>query len=1263
MAFRRQYPHAELRIPTVPNFPLSSPITEEVASPTSSSSDERDPERTRPFEYLSKVPSRNPFVRRAEYEGRSESNQLETSSYGFQNGHQNGESGPKPLATRNSSERPVGLNLVTDFSSHSNVQEKTAQSPLVDLDDLKMLAEKRETERTTQRLKGILKKDTNHGFYRLSEDYSNATRRRSSWVDMTPRISPKKKYKDELSPSDRPIMIGFSMPFESPDSQKEKPRELDIADSQRTPLTPSIVVTPAREDGFWSSLSPEHHRPRATSSIYSQPTPSWEHSDTPVPPVPAIPAQHAAAKNEVLSPKSPRRQSLASTRKHRSFSAGTVFEEDEVSRPGTRSRSYSTSSVKRAFDRLSGIDGVSRLSVNTEHDRHQSQGWWTYLLSPLLGRSSTMTSRKTLIEDRPPVPAIKTNLSESSDEWWEKEVSCFSPETPETAGVTRGEVASWQNNDTNPFADFNSITDPQAEPLGERNATSFMFPGRAIQGSAAEYYQACAHELFSSRPYFECVDHVCSITPQDMIPVAEPDAVADDTLNEKGLLVDVDDMPRSQPQDDRSSLAPTSVSKTCSCGASAAAAGESEGLNRSPKEDGPPMGSASETSRAGSPEPRARGSVPDASDDNTPIESSPEPSRHSSPDPEPQPRGMEGPPPADSEYEKQQSFNPFVQQAPAAAAPPPVHVYIQQAPQQAAAPIQAPPPVITTERMIPQYVMIPPPHNQEQPPQPQRPDPVSPGFQRASEAPGSIPLSEVENSPAPAYTSSPATLPPRVEPAPVTREVTTNPFAERGRIESRRRRHEKEEAIGKKAGGLWRGRGCISSKGCFGRSGREGRLKRRWYMAIAAFFLAIVIVAIVLAIVLTRKGDATPVESQWLNLTGYPPMPTGIATVAAPEPKVQNSGCITPASLWSCALPKEQQDTNEPYPANQPNFRVEIQFRNGTYPNSTTVASDKSKRTPGSFDPSPAPPDMKEQAFLGNTTDNNTAPYAGEETPFYMTILSPVPFSKNQHARRSDKSDNAFPDLESLIPSPDVESDGTAAAANLYPLPESQPVRLYNRGQDTEHYGFYTYFDRSIFLSSTTPLDGRRSDPKADDNGGSSKTKARTRCTWAQTRFLVQIWTKPERSGKTLLSSNSTSASASASPSPISTSTSTTQSQPTSTSNSSAIDFTRPGSFPYPITLTLDRHGGDAQKKMLYCYGLESDLHINTTAKKLQLENRDFAGRIVNSAPGIFNTTGSESKSSSSEDKGKEKDGDELGGFDGGSGGCSCQWGNWISKS
>jgi hypothetical protein len=480
-----------------------------------------------------------------------------------------------------------------------------------------------------------------------------------------------------------------------------------------------------------------------------------------------------------------------------------------------------------------------------------------------------------------------------------------------------------------------------------------------------------------------------------------------------------------------------------------------------------------------------------------------------------------------------------------------------------------------------------------------------------------------------------------------------NPTGERGPAEARRQRLEREDAIGRKVGGFWRGRGCFSKKGCFGRPGREGRTKRRWYFCICLFFLIIVILAIVLAITLTRKGDTTPVQSQWLNLTGYPPMPTGISTVAGAEPQVEQPGCIKPSSLWSCALPNGQQSDNKPYAADEPKFRLEIRFRNGTYDNSTVASTtSKTRRADAnSWDPSPSPPSTADQTFIGNTTDGNSLPYAGEETPFYITILSPVQITSSSLYRRSSANDTTtFPNLTAVIPAPSENSDGTAAAATLYPLPESQPIRLYNRGKDNEHYGFYTYFDKSIFLASRAPLNGSATDySPLDTNGGSTESDAVVRCTWSQTRFLVQIWTQPSKLGYTLLksgSNNSTSTTSTSAATPTSTS------EPTS--SSSATDFTRPGSFPYPISITVDRHGGAEKKKLLYCYGVESDQHYNITDRKLQLEDRGFGGSLVNPASGIFDDLGGDSSSNSSA---------VYGGVDGGTGGCSCRWANWITRS
>lgn len=201
--------------------------------------------------------------------------------------------------------------------------------------------------------------------------------------------------------------------------------------------------------------------------------------------------------------------------------------------------------------------------------------------------------------------------------------------------------------------------------------------------------------------------------------------------------------------------------------------------------------------------------------------------------------------------------------------------------------------------------------------------------------------------------------------------------------------------------------------------------------------------------------------------------------------------------------------------------------------------------------------------------------------------------------------------------------NGTAAAATLYPLPSTQPIRLFNRGKDTEHYGFYTYFDRSIFLATQAPLNGGFLDSKqlTDRNGGSSIEDAQVRCTWAQTRFLVQIWTGQTKS---LLQQDSQSKG----------------------NGGGSYTYTRPGSFPYPVSITLDRHGGSAKEKMVYCYGMDDDggRGLNATAVKLQLEDRGFSGSLISPAPGIFNST-------------QDSANDAV---DGGDGGCKCQWTNWT---
>ncbi|KAJ5431758.1 hypothetical protein N7445_008256 [Penicillium cf. griseofulvum] len=1405
----------DLQVP-VPNFPLSSPISEEISSPSCSSEDQE--ERDRPFALLSKGARQKLEAKSAKDGNRSPiSSHREASRVNI-----------RVTKKRKSVAKPLGLNLVTDFTlapvptprKQSN-PVPNATAPFVDLNDLKLLSKVREKERSTQKSKDIFKKRISRGFHRLPETVQSQNHSLSGTgiSFLTPRDEDPFHDRNEhgISPSDRHVMIGLTVP------RNESVERLQEPDSAGTPLTPSIIVTPAP----WNEASnsgTEMLRPRATSSVYSQPTPRLWQYETDVPPVPAIPAQHTNA-TKAPAGEAAYQNTLGVERNTRGLSPASIWEDDSPPRTPDTVRSLPK-------DRQQG-----RLSVNTQadEDRPQSQGWWTYILSPLLGRSIKSPLSPSFPQESPSTPSPTTTRTRREPKEWiqrEKEISCFSPDTPETP-APMGEKAfeisrSFEQDQYQQGPECHQSPPPAyvSNVSSRQNTMSFMFGNnQTIQGEAAEYYQACAHELFSKTPYFECINHVCSITPQT--PVAMPAGATNGTADgNRGLaLVALEESGQSGVEGacdnhirvpsttstkntglliDMDSPRPETTTGTLPAGY-AVRAKEVQVLSPSSEfsshtwdssvVDESDKGSVAHGARGGVSESRSqRATSPplppipvappvEATDRQVLEPSSPAPAPASIPIPEPAPAlapqitnnfhyTQPQPQPA------VQPVQPVVQYVPVftqAGQPQPMEPIIQQPQAQEASreilepPAQPDPQIVTprtewpwgnrgqpqertqVQQPAPQghisgfewaYVQqgqpqkLPVAETTQAPPQTRQPtnghanlprgplviqgrqsgsgwpfsltahphsnappvppvpqahltrpevqhpeeqaqtsvtqdrqhgseepqaerglspgselaprghlqasEPISPGFQRAAGGPGSIPMSDMQ-APAPAYSQIPRdpALPPRydIQPRydndPTAGVSSVNPSGEIGPHETRRRRLEKEEAASRRVCSLWRGRGPFSKKS--GRPGREGRTRRRWYFVICIFFLIIVILATILAITLTRKGDETPVQSRWLNLTGYPPMPTGIATLAGTEPQLEKSTCITPSSMWSCALPKDQQDANQPYNANQPNFRVSIRFRNGTYDNSTAVSSKLRIRSDDLFNPSPAAPRDAEQEFLGQYTDNNTAPYAGEETPFYMSLLSPVSLSAASIYRRSSPSNGtAYPNISSIIPAPEENADGTPSAAMLYPLPSSQPIRLYNRGLATEHYGFYSYFDKSIFLTSQTKPS------TTDTNGGTSKSDAKYRCTWSQTRLLVQIWTQPDKIGRHLLPQSNNATSTSSAP------TSTN----TPTSSSSATDFSRPGSFPYPVTISIDRHGGAEKKKMVYCYPIQDDGHYNITSVQLQLEDRAVGGDLINPASGLFKGLGGTNNGTV----------EEAGGVDGGGGGCGCQWVNWISN-
>ncbi|KAK7714278.1 hypothetical protein SLS64_004378 [Diaporthe eres] len=586
---------------------------------------------------------------------------------------------------------------------------------------------------------------------------------------------------------------------------------------------------------------------------------------------------------------------------------------------------------------------------------------------------------------------------------------------------------------------------------------------------------------------------------------------------------------------------------------------------------------------------------------------------------------------------------------------------------------------------------------------PPSPQPGSPGLDGTMTSQGGIKLTDVPLTPAVATVP---VLPDRAAGTYVTGDhflanYGNDPAA---KIERTRRRHEKEDYVAHKAGGFWRGRGCIPENGCYGRSGREGRQRRRiWIGAICLAFLLLTTLGVVLGVVLSRRvarpaaaGNTTTggttggseIDTVWLNLTGFPPIPTGLSTIVAPDNSQIVNGCAAPSTLWSCSLPPEQQAANEPHDADQPGFIFQIQYDNNTrqlwnIPNGTPPtptqptgsttsgasasssgsatstgtspspsatnsiqggdlsspsANNLDKRATTLYDtgiaPSPDPPSFQEMWFLGNTTDGIVSDdKAGEPTPFYISFFTNTSGSAGPNMLTTPNGAGAGAETEKrgigngigsgtdssgslseLLPPPPLNADGTGAPAQLRPFPYQQPLRLFDRGLPTEHYGFYSYFNKTIYVTS---MDGNETGGPvaADASGGSREGSAKFLVSWTQTRFVVKIWTR-RGSGARLMGGSG---------------------RPAGDVDDLAA---MPGTFPYPVTVGEDTHGGSVDLKATFAYGVEPDRHVNTTDATLFTNDVGFGGAAVNP---------------------RLPDGDlSWGGVDGGTGGCRCEWVNWV---
>ena len=1305
----------ERNVPTATNLPFSSPITTEIPFPRSPDDDFSDHTSTfsNPFASSRLQPGNG-----NESDSTSGMDEFALDKYrdiGSQQAirrissrrHARNFSIQKSPGQKKAARGKPGLNLVTNFSRRP-VQVQDAGIGFVGLSDLKNLSTdvdpsslerpKIYTAQTVDTLEPVqggslldsiarpqakrsrtAPKPSKRLYNELTDEEHARSKRTINALGINTNISPppyaprevsqgglNERKITELSPSDRPIPIGLSVSSAnlaqhaiSPESTVADPQSSRSRSySQTTPATPVIIITPATDTAPWprngknSAISSR----RPASSIYSQSTAFPRNDESEVPPLPDLWA-NARYRNMHDQPNFDEKR-------------GSVF--DTADDGNMRQRRFSTSSIVedhqptglgRRFSNESQRGILSnRLSVNTVATRHRSHGWWNYIVSPFITRSSTFRSKRGTPEETDVPPLPNTYRQEGSPqeksvvdekEEWEKwsSTGTSDPKHSTCHSSIWTDMSAWERERDRFAADAHS---PRVSMLAKKavhmqqgsSATiPFMMAG---DGLAAEYFRACAHDQNSPWPYFECQNHSCALEGKGKRGIDEPRMEhrksLEGTAEGEDKARDIDEREtesfnlKSEEEENRGTAA--LVAKD--------GLGDEDQVNHNPHNPffQSPQNRFSAAFREiiNPPRPRSESGstiIDDEPDIVSPNvhEASAAPVRRAGPPiatpiPPPNVNTPFAALPPDAQAER--SLTPESQVGPSRShepewiAMPEPHASLERG--RPGLPPYSPPRRIT--RFPPYVAVMPPDHH---PGYPDSPGPLSPGMQQALASRSAIPMSEMSQQPAypePSYQMSRAyheaqELPPRPNNAFFSENI--EPLDEqRRRNEVRRQGYEREDAAARKVGGLWRGRGCFGDRGCIGRGGREGRNKRRWFMVIGASLLVMVIVVISLAMTITRRGDATPVQSAWVNITGFPPMPTGISTIARPDAAIENSGCVKPSTMWSCAVPKAQQSSIAPNDSDQPNFRLEIRFVNGTINNSNSSIHTNStvKRKLSSRDAfleslytaDPAPPSTSEQVFLGNTTDNITGPnFAGEATPFFISLLNPANISNLSSAVLSTSTSQQQP--------------------TALPLPFSQPLRLYNRGESTEHFGFYSYFTKSILLSSQAPIKASQfaseidNPPSEDEDGGSTAAQAKVMCFWRQTRFLVQIWTGLSSSAA-LLGNGSAVGFPSTATRP--------SSSATPTADSSNV-FTPPGSFPYPVTISVDRHGGDPAKKEVACYPLTAAGALDSNGEKLEVEDRGNGGNLVNPAVDGKNTVGAS----------------WAGGVDGGTGGCECQWQNW----
>ncbi|KAM0714838.1 hypothetical protein Q7P37_009302 [Cladosporium fusiforme] len=872
----------------------------------------------------------------------------------------------------------------------------------------------------------------------------------------------------DVSPSDRIIPIGIAIPSAAVSNHTTSP----LASTPRTcsppqygleATTPTIVITPAKDDFDLTPPSYPFQNQRPASSVYSRytncaPRTADRMETPPVPPLPLF-AQEAR-KRTVLESKGTLYEEIGSAKSHKAtLSVCTVFEEDEQHQP-LSARDPSEHKL-RALKRQSTLPTPRR-----------SRGWWNVITSPFSARTN--------------IPFWKSPTEESSDR---------AAILDDASAMGISDVSRRPAFESDP----NELTEPRSAPLladspvpitGLRSAPkrSITAPGAMdpsstglniyripSQGEAAAYYDQTRH--FPS----------LVIQPDDAVPrsMFEDDSPLTDvcacerhrhgnTTDSKGAVTGGDEANRGS---------------TCSkngTSAQAVVVTGSEDL-KSPFDDSHAVddqGGPQESPQ------RALFTSPTAEELQSPAPApaaapavAPIPATVPIPDQQPADRGQ-----PDTNAESRMSVmssTPILEDA---------HMATVVGPRSSNGEQRA--------------VVIPPSRGPTPPPA----DDYN-GLQTSAMASRSI---EQPGSNEPSVQPQQSMARPAMHSRESSRGLgITN--SEQDLFPPPKLLSEKPRLGTDRFGQL-----CLVTE-------KDQRPRQPWHrrflwLIIAGCMSLLVLLIVLLVLFIPQFNRDNPVQAQWMNLTGFPALPTGVATVVQPKKTLDENLCTHPPGLWTCSVPENQRADLTPgiNSSGLPNFRLEIRFRNHTLENTTALIPTSPPRSPTRL------------------TNPPSAPAAHVPTP---TLPPPTPTPPPQ-----------LPTPRAL-PNPFSSQTAPHLRPLLYPYVQAQPLRLYNRGQESEHYGFYTYFDKTTFIKNSTTAPTNNNSSSLDLTPAPSPQTATALCAFAQTRLKIQIWTRRRAhiSGS------------------INTSTSSTN---TAAANSSANDFSGAGSFPYAVGVSLDRHSG-----------------------------------------------------------------------------------------